>query len=219
MKVGTDGVLAGAWTRLQDNDRTLDVGAGSGLVALMLAQRNPLILVDSIEIDADAAKQAGENIAASPFRNVTGCRNISFQDFAAQPPCRYDLIVSNPPFFGASLKSPDKQRSVARHGESLPVEEFIALSAGMLNRHGRISFIYPFHAKEEIISLSARNGLYVSRLTEVIPVAGSPPKRMLLELSAEKTEPVYGRLAIEQKPGVYSPEFAALVRDFYLYVD
>ncbi|MDR1809499.1 MAG: methyltransferase [Prevotella sp.] len=219
MKVGTDGVLAGAWTRLQDNEAVLDVGAGSGLVSLMLAQRNSTAFITPIEIDELAAAQATENIHASPFRNIAECRNISFQAFAAQCTARYDVIVSNPPFFSASLKSPDRQRSVARHGDSLPIEVFIGLSAGLLSPQGRISFIFPFSEKEEIVSLSARNGLHVSRLTDVISTVGVPPKRVLAELSAAACETVSDELVIETGRGVYSPAFAALVQDFYLYVD
>jgi tRNA1Val (adenine37-N6)-methyltransferase len=219
MKVGTDGTLAGAWTRLRDNDVVLDVGAGSGLVSLMLAQRNGSVYITPIEIDEQAAGQATGNMMASPFGNIAECRNISFQEFAGETTCRYDLIVSNPPFFSASLKSPDRQRSMARHDDLLPVEDFIRLSAGLLSPQGRISFIFPFSEKEELLSLSAKNNLHVSRLTDVIPVAGSSPKRVLMELSATACETVSDELIIETERGVYSPEFTALVRNFYLYVE
>jgi tRNA1Val (adenine37-N6)-methyltransferase len=219
MKVGTDGVLVGTWTRLRDNDSVLDVGAGSGLVSLILAQRNSNTHITPIEIDKQATAQATENIQASPFRNIDECRSISFQEFALETTCCYDLIVSNPPFFSASLKSPNRQRSVARHSDSLPIEEFIELAADLLSPQGRISFIFPFSEKEELVSLSAKNNLHVSRLTSVISTAGSQPKRVLVELSMVPCKTVSDELIIEVENGVYSPDFNALVRDFYLYVE
>ncbi|GAB6012316.1 tRNA1(Val) (adenine(37)-N6)-methyltransferase [Viscerimonas tarda] len=216
MKVGTDGVLIGAWTKLNDNERVLDVGAGSGLVSLMLAQRNQSIAIDSIEIEAEASEQANENFSRSPFKDRTSCRCIPFQDFAGQCSRKYDLIISNPPFFSYSLKSPDAQRSTARHTDSLLIEDFIQLSASLLSEKGRISFIFPFQEKDYLVSLARRNNLSVSRTTSVLPVVASSPKRLLMELSATPCETVSDELTIETGRHVYSPAFTELVKDFYL---
>ena len=216
MKTGTDGVLIGAWTNLNDNENVLDVGAGSGLISLMLAQRNVNIAVHSIEIDDVAASQANENIFRSPFKNIQLCLNISFQSFINQCSCKYDLIVSNPPFFCDSLKSPDVQRSMARHTGSLSIDEFIRLSTNVLSDKGRVSFIFPYQEKDRLISLAVENKLHVSRITKVFPTTGSLPKRVLMELSVVKCETVSDELTIETGRHAYSQEFIDLVKDFYL---
>jgi len=216
MKVGTDGVLLGAWVNTDNAERILDVGAGSGLISLMLAQRNNGALIDAIEIDTCASDQANENFRNSPFSNISGCRNISFQEYVQDSDIKYDLIVSNPPFFNRSLKAPDIRRSTARHNDTLMIEDFICLPKKLLSPEGRIAFIYPIGQKEYIVSLAKENNLYLSRLTEVLPTPLSAPKRILIELSVCETRSVFFSLVIETERHVYSPDFRELVRDFYL---
>ena len=216
MKVGTDGVLLGAWTDVNHAIRIMDVGTGSGLIALMLAQRNVNAVIDTVEIDADAACQANENFSHSPFVNINPCKESSFQQFAAETTSKYDLIVSNPPFFHRSLKSPDDKRSAARHTDSLLIEDFIALSAQLLSNDGRISFIFPASDKDYLIQTAKENNLHLARLTTVYPTSGSEPKRVLMELSKHEAETSYSDLIIENARHVYSEEFTRLVKDFYL---
>lgn len=216
MKVGTDGVLLGAWTDIQNAQKILDVGAGSGLVALMLAQRNNIAIIDSIEIDENAAMQATGNFHSSPFSNIPNCIHQSLQEYSAQCGIRYDLIVSNPPFFTRSLKSPDSRRSMARHTDSLLIEDFIEISARLLSENGRISFIFPYDEKDYLFSLAINSGLSVSRATYVCPVPSAKFKRILIELSVRKTPPLFSELTIETERHVYSPEFTKLVKDFYI---
>ena len=142
MKGGTDGVLLGAWVNVL-GENVLDVGTGTGLISLMMAQRNDKVVIDAIDIDGDAVSQAKDNIYNSPFGNRIKCWNASLQEFSSKVEKRYDVIVSNPPFFVQSLKSPNKERSLARHTDSLPIEDLIGLSASLLSQTGRISFIYP----------------------------------------------------------------------------
>lgn len=216
MKVGTDGVLLGVWTNVTKAVNILDVGSGSGLVALMLAQRNLQSKIDAIEIDVSASIQANENFNNSPFNNLSACINTSFQEFGKISTKRYDLIVSNPPFFCRSLKSPDAQRSTARHTDNLLIEEFIAISAKLLNKNGRISFIFPSTDKDYLIATGKENGLCLSRLTNVYPTPQSDVKRVLIEFANQSCETEISDLIIEIERHTYSPEFTSLAKDFYL---
>ncbi|NDW18503.1 methyltransferase domain-containing protein [Dysgonomonas sp. 216] len=216
MKVGTDGVLLGSWVNMHDTDKILDVGTGSGLVALMLAQRNRLALIDAIEIDSEAAQQALDNFEASSFSNITSCINTPYQTFAKVTTNKYNLIVSNPPFFSRSLKSPNEKRSTARHTDSLFIEDFICLSQKLLTDNGRISFIFPYSELEYLEEIAKKNTLSVSRLTKVYPTPSGEAKRILIELSVNNCERHTDSLIIETERHVYSPAFADLVKDFYL---
>lgn len=216
MKVGTDGVLLGAWTDVTNTSCILDVGSGSGLVALMLAQRNTQALIDSIEIDLDACTQANDNFKNSPFGNINECINTSYQKFGENSIKKYDLIVSNPPFFNRSLQSPNAQRSIARHTDTLLIEDFIATSAKLLSNNGRISFIFPANDKDYLIETATENNLYLSRLTQVYPTPNSEAKRIIIELANYKCKPQLSDIIIETARHQYSPEFCSLAKDFYL---
>lgn len=215
MKVGTDGVLLGAWVDVS-GDNILDIGTGTGLISLMMAQRNEKARIDAIDIDSDAVSQAKDNIGNSPFGNRINSWNASLQVFCSKAEKRYDVIVSNPPFFVQSLKSPNKERSLARHTDSLPVADLIGLSASLLSQAGRMSFIYPFDYKAELIKLAEQYKLSVSRITNVFPTSDSVPKRILVELSKEEATPIENDLIIEKARHVYSDGFTALLKDFYL---
>ncbi len=215
MKVGTDGVLLGAWVHVL-GENVLDVGTGTGLISLMMAQRNDKVAIDAIDIDGDAVSQAKDNIDNSPFGNRIKCWNASLQEFSSKVEKRYDVIVSNPPFFVQSLKSPNKERSLARHTDSLPIEDLIGLSASLLSQAGRISFIYPYDYKAELMKLAEEHNLSVSRITNVLPTLDSAPKRILLELAKEKVLPTENDLVIEKERHVYSEGFTSLLKDFYL---
>ncbi len=215
MKVGTDGVLLGAWVNVL-GENVLDVGTGTGLISLMMAQRNDKVVIDAIDIDGDAVSQAKDNIYNSPFGNRIKCWNASLQEFSSKVEKRYDVIVSNPPFFVQSLKSPNKERSLARHTDSLPIEDLIGLSASLLSQTGRISFIYPYDYKAELMKLAEEHNLSVSRITNVLPTFDSVPKRILIELAKEEVLPTENDLIIEKERHVYSEGFTSLLKDFYL---
>ncbi|MBS5795337.1 MAG: methyltransferase [Dysgonomonas mossii] len=215
MKVGTDGVLLGAWVNVS-GDNILDIGTGTGLISLMMAQRNEKAVIDAIDIDSDAVSQAKDNVENSPFGNCINSWNASLQEFCSKAEKRYDVIVSNPPFFVQSLKSPNKERSLARHTDSLPVADLIGLSASLLSQRGRMSFIYPFDYKVELIKLAEQYKLSVSRISNVFPTPDSVPKRILIELSKEEATPIENDLIIEKARHVYSDDFTALLKDFYL---
>lgn len=216
MKVGTDGVLLGAWCDVSEARTALDIGTGTGLITLMMAQRNSDIVTDAIDIDASAIEQAKGNIAQSPFASRIRCSRMSLQSLKEHYPIKYDIIVSNPPFFVQSLKSPDKNRTLARHTDSLQMEELISIASGFLSDRGKLSVIYPHEYRELLIGLADSNGLYISRITNVYPTPSSLPKRVLIEFCKTEASPTESDLTIEKARHIYSDEFTALVREFYL---
>ncbi|MDR0835799.1 MAG: methyltransferase [Tannerella sp.] len=220
MKVGTDGVLLGAWVDLNFPPPTklykfLDVGTGTGIIALMLAQRQKNATVDTLEKDLTACAQCLENILDSPFRERIFPKSYSLQEF--EPDILYDLIVSNPPYFSCSLKSPDNKRNTARHNDELPLKLLIEKSLDMLADKGRIALILPTEKAEELDFLIAMNKLYVVRRTNVITVENQAPKRFMIELAREQVQnPIYNTLTLETKDHKKTLEYQELTKDFYL---
>jgi tRNA1Val (adenine37-N6)-methyltransferase len=217
MKVGTDGVLLGAWTDVCDADRILDVGTGSGLIAIMLAQRCGAF-IDAVEIDADACKQARENANACRWNNRIGIHHASFQQFERQSDRRYDVIVSNPPYFKASLKSPVKTRSLARHNESLTYESLLFGSSHMLTQKGRLALIIPAELLDAVIREACFYDLSPIRLMKVRSLPGKEYSRCLVEFSCNNTSGCReSTLTLhDEHSKAYSEEFKALTADFYL---
>lgn len=217
MKVGTDGVLLGAWVKIRRAKNALDVGTGTGLIALMLSQRSDALLpIDAIDIDVDAILQTKENIERAVLFNNVKCVHSSLQDYSIVCNKRYDLIVSNPPYFSFSLHSPNGQRTLARHTDSLPMVEFMQISASFLSTEGYLSIIFPYTEKDLLIELAENSGLYASRITNVYPTPHSQPKRVLLEFSVLKHEVEISDLIIERERHIYTEDFSELVKDFYL---
>lgn len=213
MKVGTDGVLLGAWTDVSASRRILDVGTGTGLIALMLAQRCEAFIT-GIDIDTEAVGQAAENIAASPWKDRVG---VMQQDVCSYTPTElYDTIVSNPPFFIQSLKCPDCRRNTARHTDTLDAERLFAAAARLLRPDGCFSLILPAEQKEEVVGIAARSGFGLLRHTAVVTRPGLPPKRSLLEFRKTEGECRENELVIELSRHVYSEDYIALTRAFYL---
>lgn len=214
MKVGTDGVLLGAWTDVSTSQRILDIGTGTGLIALMLAQRNATAQITAIDIDEAAVEQAKENIASSPWKNRI---EVTQQDVCCFSSNRlFDTIVSNPPYFNQSLKGPDSQRNTARHTDSLDSSQLLEKVAEILHPEGRFSIIIPSDQTDEIIRIAATYGLHPSRQTDVITRPGLPPKRALLAFQKTKGICHKNELVIELERHVYSEDYIALTRDFYL---
>lgn len=219
MKVGTDGVLLGAWTTVENSFNTLDVGTGTGLIALMLAQRSKEIQIVGIEIDADAAKQARQNVVDTPFSSQIEVFEISYQDYILSANHKFDHIVSNPPFFTKSLHSPNQARTHARHDKSLSVHQLLKTAGTLLNDGGRFSFIFPFDEFVQLENEIRNYGWQIGRRTDVFPTIESKyPKRVLLELhlSNAVTETRYETLHIEKKRHIYTDAYIALTKDFYL---
>ncbi|MFC2096527.1 tRNA1(Val) (adenine(37)-N6)-methyltransferase [Bacteroidota bacterium] len=216
MKVGTDGVLLGAWANWANAENVLDIGAGTGLIALMIAQRSNAH-IDAIEIDEEACKQAKENVKNSPWNNSINIINQSFQEFSESVNKKYDLIISNPPYFQDSLFAPDKKRTDARHNSNLKLEDLIQGSENLLNDNGIISIILPYLEGNMFILKASEMGLYCIRQTNVLPKPNREPKRLLLEFRKEKMPLVEQELIIElNKRHEYSEAYRNLTKDFYL---
>ena len=214
MKVGTDGVLLGAWCPVDFHISSflhfhiLDVGTGSGLIARMLMQRCPEVEVEGIDIDAAAVEQARENgVRAFQAR---------LQDWQGS----YDLIVSNPPFFQNSLKNPDKGREMARHTDTLSYEDLVKHSVRLLREGGRLALILPADAETEIREIASRYSLYCTRITRVYSKESKPARRVLLSFSRDTGIPGYrdteDSLVLEDEKGGRSAAYSELCRDFYL---
>ncbi len=213
MKVGTDGVLLGAWANCSHARNVLDVGTGSGLIALMVAQRSKS-LITGIDIDADACKQASINAQNSPFSGRLRIIRSSFQDF--YPENKFDLIVSNPPFFANALKSPDKGRSQARHSDDLPLEYLFRKSVEILSPEGKLALIIPADRSEEADVYASESKLHKTGEIRISPLPGRPPKRILLEYSMQHSACLRSEWSIELSRHVYSDQYITLTKDFYL---
>jgi tRNA1Val (adenine37-N6)-methyltransferase len=217
MKVGTDGVLLGAWVEVSACRRALDIGAGTGLIALMMAQRSEAMQVDGVEIDPDACRQAAENVAASPFADRVRLYHNPFSRFARAATQRYDLIVSNPPYFVRSFKCPDEKRRLARHDDDLSLAGLFADGLPLLAPGGRMALILPFQQEKELRMRTESCGLHCIRRTEVFAVEGAAPKRLLVELAREAQLSVEtGRLILTDVQRRRTTAYRELMRDFYL---
>jgi tRNA1Val (adenine37-N6)-methyltransferase len=266
MKVGTDGVLLGAWSELpkagvlislRSNDyslanvqefrgsgvtteqaqsaaehlnssvavseyhykaNVLDVGTGSGLIALMLAQRFEGAKIIAIDIDQGAVEQARYNFEQSPWSNRLACQQTALQDLEGQS--LYDLIVSNPPYFQDSLKNPNNQRAMARHTDTLSYQELMAHSARLLKEGGRLALVLPIEAEQQIIALAQAHKLYPTHITHVFPKPGKAAKRLLIAFSqspiANSQAPIANSLTLESETAPRSTEYQELTKDFYL---
>ena len=217
MKVGMDGVLLGAWADPSGAERILDVGTGTGLIALMMAQKNNGAQIDAIEVDQEAFNEAVLNCQQSSWNNRIKLELCSFQEFLERTNLKYDLIVSNPPFFSNGVKAPLENRAQARHSDSLPLNVLISGAAGLLQEKGRIALVLPIESLQEIESLAQSNGLYLSRLCRVKPNPVKPEFRILIELTNRQNSLQEETLMIEfEKHHDYTPEYKELTKDFYL---
>lgn len=218
MKVGTDGVLLGAWWQPSPGIRTvLDIGCGTGLIALMAAQRCPEARIDAIDIDAPSCEDAQFNFNESPWAERLHLHNLPLQQYVRGCPLRYDHILSNPPYFNNSLLSPDPSRTRARHSDSLPYGDLAEGCSLLLAPGGALSVILPTEEGRIFAETARRTGLYPVRSTQVRTRPGTPPKRILLEFRREKG-PVQESLLVMEEPenGHYTEAYKALTRDFYL---
>ena len=220
MKVGTDGVLLGCWCDVPEARTLLDVGCGTGLISLMLAQRIPAH-IDALDIDEAACIQAQENVSRSPFSDHIHIIYTSLARFADEQAGKkeYDCIVSNPPYFIDSLKCPDTQRNLARHTDTLPLDRLIHESTRLLSPTGCICLVLPFDQRETLLRLVREEGLHLQKETDVLPTPASRPKRLLVQFGKQACEnPRISSLVIEKERHHYTDEFIALAKDYYLYL-
>ena len=213
MKVGTDGVLLGAWANGDKAKNILDIGTGTGLIALILAQRFPDTTIDALEIDADAFKQAQANFTASSWSLRLNAVQGALQSFKSLK--KYDLIISNPPFF-ESLKQINTSREQARQTASLSFEELIVNSNTLLAKQGELALIIPFEAKEKVLAIAQTQALFPKAICTVFGTKSSKPKRVLVQFTKNKAACKEMELIIEISRHHYTDEYIALTKDFYL---
>lgn len=216
MKIGTDGVLLGAWAELPEANGTVaDVGAGCGLIALMLAQRYTQASITAVELDPDAAQDMRANVAASPWSERVAAIE---SDFTALQGC-YDLIVSNPPFFITGERSPMSARAAARHVDhGLSPLTLPAFAAEHLRPGGRLAMIFPAEQLPEVEFQAAMHRLNPLRITQVASAATRSPMRVLAEFSPIEAPCVRSRIDIHTADGGYTPDYVLLTKDFYLHL-
>lgn len=218
MKVGTDAVLLGAWVNAMNAQRILDIGTGTGVIALMLAQKTKGH-VDAIDIDENAFMQAVENVSYSPFLNKVTVHHISLQDFAnTHQHKKYDLIVSNPPYFIDSSKSTGEARTKARHNDHLPFEQLLLGVLKLLDPKGKFYLILPVKEGELFRELAESHKLYLNKLVRVRTTTDKPEKRMMMRFEFERKSFSEKILAIELEGTrhQYTPEYMELTKDYYL---
>lgn len=219
MKVGTDGVLLGAWANCANATDILDVGTGSGLISLMLAQRFQNVVIRAVELEKSAALQAASNVAASKWSDRITVFHSDFLTFNTTFSKKYDVIISNLPFFNNSLKNNNSKKAMARHSDDLPYEKFIAHASKMLNRNGKIMIILPIAEAQLFERLALNYNLFCCKKTEVVPVIGKQPNRYLMEFSENKSIFELTQITIEKEiRHSYTNEFIELMKDFYLYL-
>ncbi len=222
MRVNTDGVLLGAWVEtgsLLPNDYVLDIGTGTGVIALMLAQRT-LCRIDAVEIDSEGAADATENALSSRWSDRIEIYNSDIRTF--KPSKKYKLIVSNPPYFVGSLTSPIAKRTSARHANDLTYSDLIDVAVRLLDADGTIAVILPAESEQKLFcSIAAKKELYLHRITEVCSLPDTPPKRVLMEFRRGVLNTLNGThiqrssIVIEDKNG-YTLQYRELTKDFYL---
>ena len=218
MKVGTDGVLLGAWASVPPPDsRILDIGTGTGLIALMMAQRGKKARVDGLEIDPSSAGQARENFQQSPWKDSLACIQASLQEHSSHHKDLYDLIICNPPYFSASTPAPSHEKNLARHDNSLSLEDLFSGSVALMKKTGLLSLILPVQKEARALELAREHQLHCKRRTRVRPAPGKPFHRTLLEISRDPGTCRDDELAIETgKRHHYSEAYRKLTKDFYL---
>ena len=207
MRIGTDGVLLGAWCDVSGARRVLDVGTGTGVIALMIAQRSPEAKVDAIDIDRVACGEAEDNFGASAWSARLSVECCSLAQYDADP---YDLIVCNPPYYNG-YRVEDESRRAARHADSLPLDVLVSTSCRLLTPSGTLAMVLPRDNDAEVRRLALLNGLHVARHTAVLPVVSRPPKRSLWQLGREQVVEIADELVL------HSDRYKRLVHDFYLY--
>ncbi|MBR1596025.1 MAG: methyltransferase [Phocaeicola sp.] len=213
MKVGTDAVLLGAWADVVQAHRVLDIGTGTGIIALMIAQRSKAHIT-AVDLDEDAVEQAEWNVFISPWCNRINVIRHDIRSFTVDDP--FDCIVSNPPYFRDNLKSPDQKRTMARHTDSLSYRELLKSVDSLLSGDGLFSVILPFHALDSFWSAAMEFNLYPCRQMQVQTKFSSPIKRVMLELRRQYSSYTMEHLVLRDEWGRYSEAYRELTKEFYL---
>ncbi|TWO33704.1 methyltransferase [Seonamhaeicola sediminis] len=224
MKVGTDGVLLGAWASIHRNPFSiLDIGAGTGIVALMLAQRSYAEIIDAIEIDDDAYEQCVNNFEQSPWGDRLFCYHAALEEFTEElleedlgNDNKYDLIISNPPFYSENYKTENNARDIARFQDALPFKHLLENTSKLLSENGCFCVIIPFKEEAVFIELAEQFNLFTNKILHVKGNETSEIKRSLMELSFHESETIIEKITIESARHQYTQDYINLTKDFYL---
>lgn len=216
MKVGTDGVLLGVWADAAMGGRILDIGTGTGLIAIMLAQRSTDAIIDAVEIDAEAYEQALGNMENSPWTDRLHVIHDSIQNYSKTAQAHYDLIVSNPPFFSGGTFSDRQDRTSVRHTVKLPHGDLLQAGRKLLNPQGKFCVILPYLEGLRFVELAKTYRLHCTKMNEVRPRKEKPVERLLLQFEMEPKAVVIEELTIHDAGDDYTQEFIALTNEFYM---
>lgn len=218
MKIGTDGILLGAWARVAHSKTLLDIGTGTGVIALMQAQKNNSVLIDAVEIDNNASIDAKFNFENSPWNNRLNLHQCSLESFDKK--IEYDTIISNPPFFEKSLVANTQSRTMARHTASLHYNQIIEFAECWLSKNGNLCMILPVNQEEKCILKARKSGLYVKRKCNVFPKKTKNQHRSLIEFSFENQTQIEENLIIEnEKRHDYTDKYKEITKEFYIIFD
>ncbi|WP_445612289.1 tRNA1(Val) (adenine(37)-N6)-methyltransferase [Hafnia alvei] len=219
MKVGTDSILLGAWADVSDiTGKILDIGSGSGLLALMLAQRTTdSVQIDAVELDDNAALQATDNFAQSPWADRIALHHCALQSFTAQTPSRYDLIITNPPYYQPGIECRNESRGTARYTSELSHQTLLKHARTLASDKGKMAVVLPCDISVDFIQLAAREGWFLLQHTEVTEFANRAPHRALMLFGVEPASPQSDRLVIRDESKAYSDDFRELTKAFYLF--
>lgn len=217
MKIGTDGVLLGAWVDVPEHiNSILDIGTGTGIIALQLAQRSDAEIIDALEIAPQAFEQAVENFENSPWADRLYCYHASLQEFVNEVDDKYDLIISNPPYFNDTFKDLDKQRALARHTKELSFKELLEGVAKVLAIDGTAAFIIPYKEEKTFLELAQKTNLLPAKISRYRGNIKSELKRSLIQLKNQPATLIQEEFFLEHSRHEYSDHYKNLVKDFYL---
>lgn len=215
MKVGTDGILLGAWAEVESAGKILDIGAGTGLIALMLAQRSEA-LIDAVEVDEKAWRQAADNFDQSPWSMRLQAFHVSIQEYARVNRDTYDLVVSNPPFFSGGVFSSNQGRASVRHTIKLPNGDLLSAARNLLTREGRFCVVLPVLEGLRFKEMAKNYGLYCNKLMEVFPKKDKKANRLLMCFEKKSKDLEKDHLIVYNEKGNYADRMITLTKSFYL---
>ena len=217
MKIGTDSVLLGAWSSLEKEPFSiLDIGAGTGVLSLMLAQRSHAELIDAIEIDDDAYEQCVDNFEQSPWGDRLFCYHAALDEFVNEIDDKYDFVICNPPFYSEDYKTKNSSRDIARFQDAMPFKELIYAVSKLLSKNGVFSVVIPFKEEKKFINIAFQFNLFPAKILHVKGNPNSSIKRSLIEFSFSESDIKTSELIIETERHKYTQEYINLTKDFYL---
>ena len=216
IKVGTDAVLLGAWINPKRSKSILDIGTGSGIIALMVAQKSDA-KIKAIDIDFDSIQESTANFNNSPWSENLYARHISFLDFVKQTNEKYDLILSNPPYFNNSLKSPSDKKNLSKHASTLLHKELLLGVKKLISPDGMFAVIIPYDQMNSFKNIALIEGLFCNKKLIIYPTPKKPANRILMEFCLNRQSQLKeDELIIRTESGIFSEQYKTLTRDFYL---